>query len=75
MIDSVKEMGEQSRVALRNARRDANKHIDQLKKDKSDPISEDDADEAKEAIQKLLKKHEGEVDELIENKEKEIEEV
>jgi ribosome recycling factor len=75
LVDSVKEMGEQSRIALRNARRDANKHIDQLKKDKKDPISEDDADDAKEQVQKLLKKHEGEVDELIENKQKEIEEV
>jgi len=75
LLDSVKEMAEQQRVALRNARRDANKHIDQLKKDKQDPISEDDADDAKEQIQKLLKKHEQQVDELVENKQKEIEEV
>jgi len=75
MVDSVKQMGEQSRIAIRNARRDANKHIDQLKKDKEDPVSEDDADAAKEEVQKLLKKHEGEVDELIEHKQHEIEEV
>jgi ribosome recycling factor len=75
LLDSVKEMAEQQRVALRNARRDANKHIDQLKKDKNDPISEDDADDAKEQIQKLLKKYENEVDELVDNKQKEIEEV
>jgi ribosome recycling factor len=75
LADSVKERGEQSRVALRNARRDANKHIDQLKKDQEDPVSEDDADDAKEQIQKTLKKHEGEIDELIEHKQKEIEEV
>jgi ribosome recycling factor len=75
LIDSVKEMAEQSRVAIRNARRDANKHVDQLKKDKQDPISEDDADDAKEHVQKLTKKHEHEVDELVESKQKEIEEV
>jgi ribosome recycling factor len=75
LLDSVKEMAEQQRVALRNARRDANKHIDQLKKDKQDPISEDDADDAKEQVQKMLKKHEKEVDDLVDHKQKEIEEV
>lgn len=75
LVDSVKQMAEQSRVAIRNARRDANKHIDQLKKDKTDPISEDDASDAKEDVQNLTKKYESEVDEAINNKIAELEEI
>jgi len=75
LVDSVKQMGEQARIAIRNARRDANKHVDQLKKDKKDPISEDDASAAKEEVQNLTKQHEKQVDELLDQKTKEIEEI
>jgi len=75
LIGSVKQMGEQAKVAIRNARRDANKHIDQAAKDKTLHISEDTAEDAKDDVQKLLKKYEAQVDELIGAKTKEIQEI
>ncbi len=75
VIGSVKQMGEQCKVALRNARRDANKHVDQLAKDKTQPISQDQVERVKQEIQDLLKKHERRVDDLIDTKIKEIQEV
>ena len=75
LISSVKHMGEQAKVAIRNARRDANKHVDQTVKDKTQHLSEDAADGAKDDVQKLLKKYEGEVDKLIASKTKEVQEV
>lgn len=75
LISSVKQMGEQAKVTIRNARRDANKHVDQAAKDKSLHLSEDDAEGAKEDVQKLLKNYEGQVDELVTAKSKEIQEI
>jgi len=62
----VKDMAEEARVAVRNIRRDANKHLDTLKKNSE--IGEDDCDGAKEEIQDLTKKYEEQVDELLEKK-------
>lgn len=75
LIASCKAMGEQAKVTIRNARRDANKHIDQLKNDKSQGLSEDDIKGAKDDVQGLLKKNEAEVDTLVGGKAKQIEEV
>lgn len=75
LIGAVKQMGEQAKVALRNARRDANKHLDQLGKDKDAHLSEDDVKGAKTDIQDLLKKHESQVDEQVADKTRQIEEV
>jgi ribosome recycling factor len=75
LIGSVKQMGEQSKVTIRNARRDANKHIDQAAKDKTQHISEDNADDAKDDVQKLLKKYEAKAEELITAKTQEVQEV
>ncbi|MDX1681520.1 MAG: ribosome recycling factor [Phycisphaeraceae bacterium] len=75
MTSSVKEMGEQAKVAIRNTRRDGNKQVDAAAKDKANPISEDDVKRAKDAIQELVKKYEGEVELLVESKIKEIQDV
>ncbi len=75
LITSVKQMTEQAKVTARNARREANKHIDQALKDKAHPISEDDAKQAKDEVQELLKKHEAAMDEAVNAKTKEIESV
>ncbi|MEM1109103.1 MAG: ribosome recycling factor [Planctomycetota bacterium] len=72
---SVKQMGEQAKVTIRNARRDANKHIDAAGKDKSLGLSEDDVAGTKDEVQELLKKYEGTVEKLVDEKTKEIEEV
>ncbi len=75
LVTSVKKMAEQAKVAIRNTRRDANKHIDQAEKDKSQHIAEDDAKHAKDEVQKLTDEHEKKVDELVEAKINEIREV
>jgi ribosome recycling factor len=63
-------MGEDSKVAVRNARRDANDLLKEYKKEGE--ISEDDAFRGQEQIQKVTDEFVAKVDELIEGKEKEI---
>jgi len=75
LVGSIKQLGEQGKVAIRNARRDANKHVDQALKDKTLHLSEDQVDQAKQEIQELLKKYEKQAQELVEGKTKEILEV
>ena len=75
LVGQVKQMGEQTKVAVRNARRDANKHVDQAKKDKTLHLSEDSVDQAKHDTQDLVKKFEKLVDDLIGAKAKEVQEV
>ncbi|MBQ7077412.1 MAG: ribosome recycling factor [Lachnospiraceae bacterium] len=65
----VKKKGEDAKVAVRNIRRDAN---DAMKKLKSSDISEDMIASLEEEIQKLTDKYIKNVDELIEEKTKEI---
>ncbi len=72
---SVKQMGEQAKVTVRNARRDANKHIDTAGKDKSLGLSEDAVAGTKDEVQELLKKYESLVEKLVDEKTKEIEAV
>ncbi len=75
LMGSVKSMGEQAKVTLRNARRDGNKMLETLKKDKSQHVSEDEIEKAEQEIQDLLKKYETELDKLVAAKQKEIQEV
>ena len=75
LTTSTKQMGEQAKVTIRNARRDGNKHIDQAAKDKTQHLSEDDVEQAKDEVQDLVKKYEKQVDELVSAKTKEIQEV
>lgn len=70
LVTRVKDLAEDARVAIRNIRRDANKHNDQLLKDKT--ISEDIHSGVKDEIQELTKKFEGKVNSLAEAKEKEV---
>ena len=66
----VKAEGEETKVAIRNLRRDANEHLKRLTKDKE--ISEDDERRAHDEIQKLTDKFVADVDKLVVEKEKEI---
>lgn len=75
LAGQVKTVGEAAKVAIRNARRDANKNIDQAEKDKSTGLGEDAAKDLKNDVQELTKKYEGLVDSLVEQKTKEITEV
>ncbi|MFR5390994.1 ribosome recycling factor [Parasutterella sp.] len=66
----VRSEGEETKVAIRNLRRDANNKVAALVKEKE--ISEDDERRSNTEIQKLTDKYIGEVDKLIAEKEKEI---
>lgn len=64
---------ENSRVSVRNARRDANNELKALAKDKT--ISEDDERRATDIIQKMTDKHIESIDNKLSQKEKELMEV
>jgi ribosome recycling factor len=66
----AKETAEETRVALRNIRRDANRGGDQLQKDKD--ISEDQHKDLKNEVQKLLKSSETKVDAVLKKKTAEL---
>ncbi len=66
----VKGEGEQSKIAIRNLRRDANEHVKKLVKDKL--ASEDDERRSQEEIQKLTDKMIAEVDKIVAAKEQDI---
>ncbi|MBI4718035.1 MAG: ribosome recycling factor [Planctomycetes bacterium] len=73
LVQQVKKMAEAQKIAVRNARRDANKAIEAEEKGKT--IGEDDAKEAKDRVQKATNKFEAEIDGVVSAKTKEIEEV
>ncbi|MEM1072176.1 MAG: ribosome recycling factor [Planctomycetota bacterium] len=70
----AKKMGEEAKVVIRNARRDANKHADGLSKG-DQHLSEDEVKSLKDEIQDLLKKYEGQIDSRVDDKTTEIMEV
>jgi ribosome recycling factor len=75
LVSQVKKTAEETKVAIRNERRDANKHVEALVSDKRNPISDDDADRAKSEIDDLTRKYTAKVDELTAKKIAEIEEI
>jgi ribosome recycling factor len=70
MVARTKELAEETKVAIRNVRRDANKHLEQLEKDKS--LSEDDLKSYKDDVQELTTKCEGQVEDLAKSKTAEV---
>jgi ribosome recycling factor len=70
MVARIKKLAEESKVALRNIRRDANKHFDQAEKEKE--MTEDERDKGKEQVQSLLKRYEDKVGEMTDKKSKEV---
>jgi ribosome recycling factor len=75
LTGQVKKMGEDAKVAVRNERRDANKHIDQLLKDKATHTPEDAAKKGKDDVEQLTKKHVDKIDAATAKKIGEIEAV
>ena len=73
LVAQVKDAGEQARVAIRNSRRDANKHIDTEQKEAG--LGEDDAARGKDDVQELTKQYEEKVNELVKKKEHDVLEV
>jgi ribosome recycling factor len=70
MVHRVKELSEETKVSIRNIRRDANKAADQAEKGKE--ISEDERDQLKDDIQKLTKKYEDLANEIAKKREAEV---
>ena len=69
MVKQAKSIGENSKVAIRNIRRDSNDHI------KKGDFSEDEIKSGQSDIQTLTDKYIKEVDAVFKEKEKEIMEV
>ncbi len=69
LVKEVKKKGEESKVAIRNIRREAN---DSFKKLAKTEVSEDEIKDLEEAVQKLTDKYIKDVDKAIDDKSKEI---
>lgn len=66
----AKNIGEKAKVAIRNARKDANDKVKKLEKDKT--ISEDASKKGQDEIQKLTDGATKRIDELVKHKEEEL---
>jgi ribosome recycling factor len=66
LAGQCKQMAETAKIAIRNARRDANKILET--EEKGSVVTEDEAARGKEQIQELTKSYEAKVDELVEKK-------
>ncbi|KWT83988.1 ribosome-recycling factor [Candidatus Magnetominusculus xianensis] len=73
LVKVVKKKAEESRVAVRNIRREFNEELKKLEKDKH--ISEDETKKSQEEVQKVTDSFVKLVDEVLAHKEKEIMEV
>lgn len=70
MVKLIKKIGEDSKVAIRNSRRDSNEAVKSAEKAKT--VTEDESKKFQEQIQKKTDEKVAEVDKLITAKEKEI---
>ena len=73
LVKVVKKKAEESKIAVRNIRRDANEELKKL--EKNEHISEDEVKKEHDEIQKTTDSFIKKIDELLEHKEKEIMEV
>ena len=70
LAKQVKQRAEDSRISLRNHRRDANDFLKELEKEKE--ISQDDLKKALEKVQQITDAGNKKIDDIITNKEKEL---
>lgn len=70
LVKDIKKRGENTKVAIRNIRRDANDAFKKL--GKSNEVSEDEVKQLEDQIQKLTDKFIGDIDKAVEAKSKEI---
>jgi ribosome recycling factor len=70
LVQQAKQAGEQTKVSIRNIRRDAIKHVE--KQEKDGEITEDDRDLAKKQIDDLAKEFSDKTDKLVAHKSDEI---
>ena len=70
MVARTKDLTEETKVAIRNVRRDANKSLEQMEKDKE--LTEDELKTYKDDVQELTTKHETAADDLAKAKTAEV---
>lgn len=70
LVARVRELAEQQKVSVRNARRDANKALESEKKAKT--LTEDDVESGQEQIQKTTEDYCKKIDAMVEEKSKDI---
>ncbi len=73
LVKVVRQIAEDGKIAVRNVRRDADKHLKDLKT--KGQVGEDDERRAEERVQKLTDEHTKKIDDLLTRKEAEITEV
>ena len=73
LTKTIKKMGEETKVAVRNLRRDANDKVKKL--EKAGDYTEDDRKEVLDDIQKMVDQAISDIDDIVAAKEKEIMEV
>lgn len=73
LVKQVKKVGEESKIALRNVRREGNDNLKSFEKEKL--VSEDDARRGQEQVQKITDRFIASVDGILETKEHEVLEV
>ncbi len=70
MVARTKDLAEEAKIAIRNVRRDANKALDQLEKDKE--LGEDECKSYKNDVQELTNKYEKQAGDQAKAKETEV---
>jgi ribosome recycling factor len=70
LVGQVKQMSEQTKVSIRNIRRDAIKHLEKQQKDKA--ITEDDLQHGKKQMDDITKEYIDKVDSIVKSKSDEI---
>ena len=70
LVAQAKQTGEQTKVSIRNIRREANKQLEKEQKDKL--ITEDDRDKGKKQIDDITKEYTDKVDSIVKDKSDEI---
>ncbi len=73
LVKVVRQMAEEGRVAVRNVRRDAIKHLEELVR--NGDVGDDDERAAEGRVQKVTDEHVAKIDDLLKRKEAEIMEV
>jgi len=70
LAQQAKQTGEQTKVGIRNIRRDVIKHLEKQQKDKL--ITEDDLEKGKKQVDDITKEYSDKVDEVVKHKSDEI---
>jgi ribosome recycling factor len=70
MVALIKKQAEEAKVACRNVRRDANKHLETAEKEGD--LTEDELTKGKEQVQNLLKSFEDKIQDAADKKSKEV---